>query len=285
MINKKGIKIIALGIISGIVLSFNLCTAYAWGPSEHKALADLYGSFGSTTEEEAFKAGCVYPDNAAAFSGAKGQYHGGLWTDWTSGVQSNYMNCYIYLTKTANALGNGTTYSVSSSAAPELVAMNGKFTLSKIGGVAWAAPYNTDNKLKRAFVFGMAMHTATDAFAHSAWCPDIYGKWNRIIHVTGASADDIYYIQERYTAAEQVAIKILKRYFAGTDGTTFDFGINKSYFSNGTFYLGNFSAYANESGSSYYNNTLYKANYDAADLWSNVSSSSINFEGHTILKP
>lgn len=61
---------------------------------------------------------------------------------------------------------------------------------------------------RRAFLWGMAIHSATDIFAHSAY---VNGK--RITH-ENADADKVKYIEERYKDANVIAKQMMNKYVA-----------------------------------------------------------------------
>lgn len=91
-------------------------------------------------------------------------------------ISSNYVANYIYLTKLAMVFGNGSTslnVNMGNIAGLNSDRISSDITLQKAGSVTWGALFNemgvgNNNHNKKLFVYGLALHCATDVFAHSA---------------------------------------------------------------------------------------------------------------------
>lgn len=165
-------------------------------------------------------------------SGDNRKFAGMTKSPWWHGYydNNNYIQAAIYATRIADAinaygnynLANETVgYSVYSRAAEMRNSIKLLYDNSEIGwkyvlkymkgrnsGNSGAQNQKNTDGFKRAIVWGMAIHTATDAYAHSA--EDRYG---RIKH-TGDyyDADRTGYIGYRYQDASSVAEQMMKKY-------------------------------------------------------------------------
>lgn len=303
---------VIVAITQTTTVSLNTNT-YAWGYNDYNNLAttgvqiaidkplginpdyinNLYNLQNNLDEQAVLKFGYVFADiqardNDTEFRGyfnysypyGKASLHGGL-------DNSNYMSCYIYLTKVAVALGNGATPEKATTNTPGLStndvhALNDYFANGKVGGSEWTNIFkeigiytkNLDptilRKYKKIFVFGLALHSATDVFRHSAFEQRSENYWTQITHnkddkiyKLSSNADNPYYLfgcninnhiengySNRYYAAEQIARKVMACYANGTFGTIFDFGLPLAYIDEKDFKIGNYSLYAQAAGSS-----------------------------------
>lgn len=176
----------------------------------------------------AMKAGAVFSDKEV--SGVKGmtshsEFHGFSWHSATdSGLNSgacNYVANYKYLVLVANKVGNGSSYtSVANSDVKGLSATCYGKLKSGVGSIVGTSEYkgySTANK--KAFLMGVAMHTATDAFAHSAFQQKQAGAylWERITH-TGDAADDPAVKPKRVQMAYAVEKNVVARYNGNRSG-------------------------------------------------------------------
>ena len=249
-----------------------------WSQANHRVTVDNAVSLTtlSSAEVSIIKMGTVWNDQdgtkdlAPLSSGLAGmnahpEYHGYY--------SSNYLASYIYLTGKANVSGGTVSYSYTPSGM-------GSITTSSINGVNYdviipGGPLldtATHNKYIKLFLYGVAIHTATDLFAHSAWAkPNSTSKYQRIKHdgtfntSYDPNADSIYVIKSRFEAAKAVARNALSHYFNGTSGSVSDFALSTSYY-DGTYYIYQIKTYANAIGES--NSAL-----NNVDLATNVSSS------------
>lgn len=179
----------------------------------------------SAADISILKTGATYPDSDA--SGVKGlkdypEWHGGYKSD-------NYIGSYIYVTHLARAMQYGT--GLNTVYAPGGIGATEKsHLLNAVTNVDWnqmLATPDTHNKV--LFIWGMAIHTATDVYAHSAWA-DVYckkeqkTKWEHLDHDEhNGKADDTTVKPKRYETAARVARKSIKKYVQGKYGSVEDF--------------------------------------------------------------
>ncbi len=144
---------------------------------------------------------------------------------WHGYYTTNYIKAAIYATRIADAIGTyGNQYQADNSfgyddafamqsSIEDLYAKDQtgwKYAVSftrNMGGAS-AQNQNNTNGFKRALLWGMAIHTATDAYAHSA-----EDRRGRIKHEGNYyDADNRNYISGRYYDASAVARQMLGRY-------------------------------------------------------------------------
>ena len=213
------------------------CVKGSWILNDHE---ELIGS-----EHSNVKKGARYPDkDGSVFENIKPNpwWHGSYRND------NNYIASYIFATRMAEKMGqekSPTTASVPSGltdkAKNDMLAdmgwltkkENGKDQLDKLG--------MTTKGKKRAFVWGMAIHTGSDVFSHSSY---VYlkdeGKWAHLAHgdayiENGVTKCDNKYADkksylDRYTAAREVVKLMISKYDANNGGGSYiQFsGISKS---------------------------------------------------------
>ncbi|WP_310601881.1 S8 family peptidase, partial [Anaerosporobacter sp.] len=158
----------------------------------------------------------------------------------------NYLASYIYLTMVANNSGGTTTYSYKSSDMDI-------FSTFKVKNISYTSISSliSDAKSRKLFIWGMALHQASDIFAHSAYKFDTKSKkYIRIKHTDyfkspTVDADDINIAPSRYEAAKQVVKNSMAHFFTNTSGTVEDFSLSATYY-NATFYLNNMNLYASK---------------------------------------
>ena len=198
------------------------------------------------------------------------QFHGFFGSNWNT----NYISCYLLLMKMANLFANNDLnnyknpnqiYGISSS---DYNAIISKITNVGIGGTSWNSILNDlgsniDNtKRARALViYGIALHTATDIFAHSAF---VDGKHiNHDSHLKSKGelvhmADDIEHYPNRIRCAKAVAKQTVYHCKYNDAGSLSDFAISSDIYK-GKFKLEKFSYFANSADSNFYyaNRTLF----------------------------
>ncbi len=186
----------------------------------------------SAAEISIVKTGINYPDSSQ--SGVKGlrsfpEWHGGYKSD-------NYIGSYIYVADLARAIQYGTelrtVYAPGGIGGEEK-----KNLLNAVQNVDWNQMLPTPStRNKVLFVWGMALHTATDSFAHNSWA-SVYckvekkQKWEHLDHSEKSSgepvhngyADDIDRFPNRYETASRVARKSLKKLVGGQYADVKDF--------------------------------------------------------------
>lgn len=201
------------------------------------------GSWGATVHQAhyanmAMKNGASYADHHTFLKGiqAHPEFHGFAWHNDSGGTlgtgDCNFMANYRYLIKVANAYGNGDGYtSVTRSEVDGLSsscfsAMQAGFSNLLDHERKDNADYKTcdwcngvkrildvSDTAQKAFVMGLAMHVATDTFAHSAFKQQLSGSypWVRITH-TGGAADDVTVFPKRVQMAYAVEKNVVSRY-------------------------------------------------------------------------
>ena len=141
--------------------------------------------------------------------------------------------------------------------------INGIATATKFGGVSWSKIFadkgiaETD-KNKRLFMYGVALHTVTDLFAHSTTIKGADGTWKYITHATNADgdaipdADDNDYYPNRFTCTKRMTSEVVKRIKRNTKGSLEDF-INALVDYKGAFKIPSYANKAEAVDSIYYN--------------------------------
>jgi len=233
---------------------------YIYSSKKYKWDADIY---------TAFMNGCKYQDKDG--SGLQGitehpQFHGYLWNS-NDNCLSNYIDCYIFLTRVANKLNQGIKLTDLASlrgsymSDTDFNAMNvfscsyyteekKKVCSGNIGNKTWAqilgdAGVANTNKTAAAFVYGMAVHTSTDVLAHSTWQPTVGADGNtsytKISH-SDSDVDGNYDADQtdfgaakgtesaRYKAAKYITNKTISRCNTSSIGVDSDFYMADKYF-------------------------------------------------------
>lgn len=190
------------------------------------------------------KKGARYPDTVARFKGIDNN------PGWHGSYHVNYVAAYIYATRMAEQLGKGSSAS-SASTVGGLSTAEKNNMLGDVNSINWSSIGMTTNGKKRAFVWGMAIHTAADVFAHSAfvqsggaWCHLAHGKNN-----DNDYADHTGKYPERFQAAENVVGKIVAKYDSQNGGGSYVQFKGMSSVGQ-TFRLKDLSIYANATNSS-----------------------------------
>ena len=197
-------------------------------------------------------------DNHSDFKGMTANpYHGYF------GNNSNYLANYIKLTKLALSYGMPVTCQGVTS--DDNIKMRDDIVYRTIEldpeteNKSWEELFEwINNKYKtnyqatdeniRLFIYGLALHSATDIFAHSAYAVDTEdGSCERIVH---DEADDPNHYPRRFQAAQSIAKTVLTKIYYGNEGYITDFLLS-GYF--GTFYLKNFNINAQNADPTRYN--------------------------------
>ncbi len=213
------------------------CIEGSWSQSSHEQLV-------GDSSKLCVRAGARFPDlsgkREVTYGGTKYEYYMGTgdgrvfagmtvnpW--WHGYFTTNYIKAVIYATRMGDTIDAGGSYTAASNSFD----YHGAFYMRQGIGSLYAnsesgwkyilyyikknnknntsAQKQTNSKgFKRAVLWGMALHSATDTYAHSA---QIKGK--RIKHTGGyTDADDKTYIGTRYQDATAVARKIMNKYAA-----------------------------------------------------------------------
>lgn len=199
--NSKFKKIAVFLIAMMTMVSFSL-NAFAWGGDEHKYLAE-YGNEQSglnlsVPELTLLKYASCFPDNKDYYYKTQLEFHGGEY----------FLSTYINLTKVALNLGNGssdtytygtyiTTNGVLKSDGTTVVKWSKVFEAAFVG-TSYTVPTDTAtlNKYKKLFVYGMALHLATDVFAHRVYEAKTYDNKTYMVNIPHNS--DINKYKELY---------------------------------------------------------------------------------------
>lgn len=260
----------------------------SWSRPDHENLVIDNNTVFTATDIKAIKAGCTANDNFIAGMEQYPQWHG-YWQQKVNGAQtyeSNYMASYIYLTKIAQQFPNNTSAPTAYSDPSKLSYMTtndynglkGVVTLKNFNGTVWSTALKgyqaaisgvTDtNRNRRLFMYGVAIHSATDAWAHDTYTT----SGNYISHTDGSnawqgSADITTYIKSRYNCAGYMTQLILARASAGTDGSAEDFckvAASSNYASN--FLVMNFADNVKAISTTIYNSTSYSSAIEAINI-------------------
>lgn len=199
----------------------------------------------SATAAEAYKKGAVAPD----LRNMPSQFHGG--------IRSNYITSYRFITKIATLDGDtaSITKGVTGQASTAVTAIKNEININGIGkgtdyrswgdGDVIGADYTGSDarkaKLRRIFIYGMALHAITDTFAHDAYVW-YNNKMQKIEHksgqgsdVLGADSADQY--PNRFEDAKKAARKVIMAYNDTAIGGLTDFAPVDTQNSRG-YYLG-----------------------------------------------
>lgn len=199
----------------------------SWKAVVHK---EYLNSITSNADIEAMKLGAIYQDGAS--NGLYGmikypEWHGYFRLE-DKNEPTNYVAVYRYLIKIGNEYGKGKDYTyVSISDIPGLsqtaydrirAAFNpsGGANDPKLDSIIKQKyPKTTEYSKRKAFVFGMAMHTATDTFAHSTYeRATSTADWKRIKHVpeNDPAADSTAVKPRRHKMAVRVERNVVYRF-------------------------------------------------------------------------
>ena len=249
-----------------------------WRKKDHWRLVDKvfkeeYNLVEINNEERILlKAGAVYPDetNSKISGGEKNpQWHGRS----RSNQETNYIANYIFATKIAKAGGailadskkvNGQTQNdfnkMNQISDTKMYGRYWKNVIAEVGLDYASADANTKVKWRKAFLYGMALHTATDVFAHSS-----LAYYNNTIqaldHDTNDMADNINYPNgNRFKCAQETASVIIGDYYTNDIGDSVDFGVAADEIQKG-FELYKVKEYARQVHDSYYNDIDIFYNY------------------------
>lgn len=222
-----------------------------WGGENHKNAVDKGNPGFSSDVIKIIKKGAVYPDTAA--SGWQGgqdfpRWHG-KWLTYKK-ADLNYVSCYELITRIAlksgdvssfNSFGKGLVSEVFGAVKRDIKNIN--YSASQaLGGL----PNTAENR--KYFIWGCALHTITDALAHSTTKPDgtLIGHGLK----NGTEPDNEYYYPTRYKVAVKIAQYSLENLKKGTPGSGQDVvkALNSEYSANATFKMIRVKRYVNENG-------------------------------------
>lgn len=243
-----------------------------WGSSQttgtHWELAGGYYNAGNgftANEIKIFKNGAIYPDNENSGLSGGGKNPG--WHGWNGERMQNRENFianFILATRIAKAGGKTADLQpVKGQSDATFKSMKMNISLSCIEGIdkslvkkklTWAQIFSSlglnyagqdENKQKKwrtLFLYGMALHTATDALAHNS-----FHKVNgTMVSYVGEKTDDNPLTNPyAWNCAKDTAYEVSLDCYMRIEGLITDFSSSgNSYWGNGVFYLGNIIKYA-----------------------------------------
>lgn len=184
------------------------CVKGSWSTGSHQYLV------GSNHSD--VKKGARFPDYNSKFKGLSDN------PKWHGGYKYNYVAAYVYATRIANKLGK----SEKAASAKKISDLDEQSMLNDIASITnWKKvkigenTYDLDSPGKRrAFVWGMAVHSLADIFAHSAFVESGH-KWCHLAHGKDAKgnpindyADNTCKFKERFQAAENCVGRSIAKY-------------------------------------------------------------------------
>ncbi len=210
----------------------------SWKWTEHKAYLE-----DKNINLPAMKQAVVYPDKAE--SGVKDMkknpdFHG--FYIRISGEYVNYVASYHFMIKIAEAYGKGKDYS-SVSKTKGLTDASYKAIRAGFKGMNKKIKSFSKKADRKAFVYGIAMHSATDVFAHSTlkFVPisrkGIHNTWERITHAApNKEADDPTFEPRRFTMAYRIQRNNIYRFQGKRDDVPICHDFHASGDTDGTYY-------------------------------------------------
>lgn len=154
-----------------------------WVKDEHEA---IFANQTMTNELKAMKEGARYQDLSSILVGMNDnpEFHG-YFRLMSSAEPVNYVACYRYMIKIANEYGKGNNYTAVAQA--DIPGLTTTFYNRIRDGFASDLHAKTltfgSSSQRKAFLFGVAMHIATDTFAHSTYeRASASSPWTRIKH-------------------------------------------------------------------------------------------------------
>ena len=244
-----------------------------WFADKHESMADQASGI-SGTSLTMLKKGARLPDNESY--GIQGmtnypQFHGYYGEDKTT----NYIACYNMLTKMAVKYSKGNYTDPANITGLSTKDYNALTSVvgGGIGNKTWKEILGSDDtdKNKSMVVYGMALHTMSDVYAHCAY---VDGKKIRHkIEGTGEKmdengngvndADDPHRYPNRYECAGYAVKNLLSRAKNIEEGSAVDFVFSASLY-NGKFKLGKLSDCAKGANPTIYNNN--KSFFDSMNI-------------------
>ena len=233
----------------------------------------------STAALAVVKIGALANDDHLGLMSYRPEWHGytskrpkGVFEYWC-----NYVASYIYITEIAAAMENGADpTSVSPKVKIGANERNGiQSYLSKDGIIDKNGKLQTWEDLldptgqaatkrnKSLIIYGMALHSVTDMFAHST--RERVGQTNQYAVINHPEADSTQYVGERWSAAKTMAQRVIAHIKAAEAGNVNDYYyVIKDFSSTPSFKIVNLSDCVKEVDAAHYNSRYQK--YDKASL-------------------
>ena len=234
----------------------------SWGGVDHQGtVIEASANARLTTAQiKLLKWGAIYSDKSSYLEGmtTNPYFHGyNKKKDYETTKQAyNYLAGYIYLTRCALAGTYNQNKSDLLNTTGNISEMDEKLQLinfggsEKFAGKVFKQPvllgYRNTEENRGLLLWGMAMHTAADVFAHSSYT-EYNNQMTYISHESTEikEADNSAYIPARYKAAKAVVKNVLRHYVEGTEGSVEDFILDNNYY-DGSFQIRNLQKYAAE---------------------------------------
>ncbi len=178
-----------------------------WSNDRHSELAEKQGKNNDLTATEItlLKAGATYTDikihKMKGIALKRGYWHGNTWSRHGKNETSNYIANYIFVTKVALAGGNANLPMVPGMHPMEYNDIKDNMSKTILFGRSWEdvmneidgiSGYKDQKRWRQVFIYGLALHLATDAFAHSSYYRTSDGIIKKYGHKTDTDYDPSY---------------------------------------------------------------------------------------------
>ena len=239
-----------------------------WSNNRHSELADKQGTKNGLTAKEIklLKAGATYSDVSGH------HMKGGTRKYWHGRVESNYIANYIFVTQAAISGGDASKLNPIPGLQTVCVPQDDEAVRSvyddikagmsdtKLFGRTWndimneiqgLSGYNGQKQWRRVFIYGLALHLATDTFAHSSCYRAADGTIKKYLHKTDSNydpnygADHVNDTENRWKCANHTAGWVAYNCKYQVEGDVMDFS-SYGYPCWKGFYMGNIYPYAKE---------------------------------------
>ncbi len=198
------------------------CVEGSWSEDLHEKMVKEGYTF--------VKKGARYPDLVQSCKGmTSNPWWHGYWQKKSGDTRQytvNYVASYVYITRLANKKQYGGTAQIPNGMSDTV----SNSIISDVNGINWShedtlGKYGDTDGRRRAFIWGMALHSLADAFAHSAY-RKLNGSYHAITHsgkYTGA--DNVKVVPKRYRNAKEAVALAMKKYTASghPSGTYMEF--------------------------------------------------------------
>ena len=239
-----------------------------WSNNRHSELADKQGTKNGLTAKEIklLKAGATYSDVSGH------HMKGGTRKYWHGRVESNYIANYIFVTQAA--ISGGDVSKLNPIPGLQTVCfpqddesvrsvyddIKAGMSDTKLFGRTWndimneiqgLSGYNGQKQWRRVFIYGLALHLATDTFAHSSCYRAADGTIKKYLHKTDSNydpnygADHVNDTENRWKCANHTAGWVAYNCKYQVEGDVMDFS-SYGYPCWKGFYMGNIYPYAKE---------------------------------------
>ncbi len=204
------------------ILCFNDtgCVSGSWSVTDHEGMVP-------STKTNVRK-GARFPDLSSKFKGLSSN----PWWHGSFRLSNNYIKSYICATKIADNIGKGKGADISYSYD------NKQKMVNLVKEIDWKTDLTFKNEeatkgRKRAFIWGMAIHTLSDTFAHSVYVYDTQRKCYRHLdhpypiteNPDNGWADDTTQISKRWADAKRAVDKAIDIYNSEQNGTYHEYDV------------------------------------------------------------